>query len=384
MKKLKISKFEFQTQSQFSMRHSNFIYFSFFLCAFSSTFFESFVSRRARIFKQLESQILPIDGDNYNKQGTGDYIYYQTDDMKYSKVHDDHFGVSDTCGLLARQVQYCQWVEVQHSHSERVGNYTYTRYYYTYHKEWRHHQISSLFFHDRFYHNPSVPTIPEVSLRSSNIQAGAYSIHPNMTLSGPKNYYYPSEREIFAFEDSSAFGDFKYAGKGIFYSAHQRSTLEKILRIKHFFDLKSDLIDWCTPGDRRVWFEVWNPNTTTVIGVQSLQSIEPFTYDKYKIGSVISGNVPLGAAIKNNSSSFPTIMKWIFRIAIIIYFVCTASENRPDFGTVSGLIIFIAIINHLPLTINSGLVANIFLSLLAAGLILGLASNYINSLTKYD
>ena len=368
------------------MQSLDLIYFSFFLGAFSSIFFESFVSRRAQIFKQLESLILPIDGDNYDKQANGNYIYYQTDDMKYSEVHDDLFSVSAKCGLLNRQVQYCQWVEVEIIYIETIDNVTYTRYDYSYHKEWRNSQVLSKYFDQPSYHNPPVPTIPEVSFRSRNIQAGAYFIHPNMTLSGTKYYYYPSEREIFAFEDSPTFGDFKYAGKGIFYSAHQRSTFEKVLRIKHFFDLNRDSSNWCTPGDRRVWFEVWKPTTATVIGVQSLQSIEPFAYETYKIGSVFSGNVPLGEAIKYNSSSFPIIMKWVFRIAIILYYVYTAAKNRPDFVTVTGLIICIAIINHLPLAINSGLVANFLMSLLGAGLILFLAEAYIHSLTndKYE
>ncbi|KAK8865556.1 hypothetical protein M9Y10_011112 [Tritrichomonas musculus] len=329
---------------------------------FAVTFFESYCSRRLHLFNQLTDKFVTIDGDHYEPSINKDYVYYHTDNMKYPTVKDPLFQLSHECGELERKVQYCQWVQVTHTKTREVGNDTITEYYYTYHKQWLYHQVSSVFYHDPIYWNPSVQTIPQLSFRGSDIQAGAYSIDPNMSLTGSKDYFYPDGYQIRNFEESGSLPDFKYAGKGIFYSSYERGFLDQLIRVAQFFDLKGDLIDWCTPGDRRVWFESWEPFDATVVGARTQQSIKPFSYHNYKIGSVHSGEVPLKKAIMDNASGFPTVMKWIFRVAIIIYFFYSFSENSPDFFGVEILILCAILGKFIPYSLNSNIWYNILLS----------------------
>lgn len=330
---------------------------------FSITFFECFCSRRTQILKQLSTQIIPINGDILEPTTGEDYVYYQTENMAYPILTDSLFEQSMQCGSLERKVQYCQWVEVRHSQTIKRGNKTITKYYYTYHKQWLRYQLSSLFFHNPIYFNPTVPTVPDLTISGNSTKAGVYNISPDMTLVGSRSYFYPSENDILNFEKSAASSEFQYAGKGIFYSSYERGFLEKILRVAQFFDLKSDLIDWCTPGDRRVWFEIWKPNSTTVVGSRFDGTIEPFIFHDYKIGSVHSGEIELNEVLKDNTSGFPTVMKWILRALIVFYFAVSIYDGRPDFFGVTCLVFCIVLGMLAPVKFNFNIWGNVSLSL---------------------
>lgn len=331
--------------------------------SFAVAFFELFCSRRNQLFEQLSSQFIPIDGDIPQYSNDEDYIYYRTSNMTYSSPKDYLFGFSHQCGVLERNVQYCQWVEVQHTKERKVGNDTIIEYYYTYHKHWTRNQVPSFLFHDPLYHNPSVKSIPEESFYGKT-RAGQYAISQSMTLVGSRDYFYPSSSQIRQFEEEGRMPDFKYAGKGIFYSAYERGLFDQILRAAQFFDLKGDLVDWCTPGDRRIWFESWEPTSTTVIGSRIYDRIEPFEFEGYKIGSVHSGDVKLEDAIKANASSFPTIVKWVLRVGIVGYFIWTISEGSPDYIFVAVLALIVAFAKLLPATINSNIFTTIIFSVI--------------------
>lgn len=330
---------------------------------FIITFFECYCSRRNQLFNQLSTQIVEINGDYLQPTFSDkDYVFYHTSNMKYSTVEDPLFGISHDCGFLDRKVQYCQWVEVQHSETIEKGNKTYTKYYYTYHKQWLHHQVTSLFFHDRIYHNPTVPTVDEVTIRGFDTKAGAYKIGQDMILKGSKNYLYPDVDDIVTFERSEISSDFKYSGKGVFYSSYQRNLFEKILRAAQFFDMKSDLVDWCTPGDRRVWFEVWEPKNATIVGARFDGMIDLFEFNGYKVGAVFSGDVGLKKALMTDTSSFPDIVMWILRILLVVFFGASVYNHTPDFFGLAAFVFCIVLGNIVPNKVKMNIWRNLSLS----------------------
>lgn len=333
----------------------------FLVCGFFVTFFESYCSRRTKLFSHLSSKFNTINGDIYEPTTNNDYVYYHTNNMHFQTIKDPLFDISQECGILERNVQYCQWVEVVHSKTTvDSNNNSKTTYHYTYHKQWLHNQISSLFFKNPLYFNPQVPIIPSLSFRSSNIQAGAYIISPTMTLLGGYQKVVPEGSQIQNFEENKKVTDFQYAGSGIFYSSYKRGILDQLLRIGQFFDLQGDIVDWCTPGDRRVWFKAWKPSDATVVGKRLNNSIQPFIYQEYKVGSVQPGEIPLNDAVKGNTSGFPTVMMWLIRFSIIFYFLVTLNNNKPDLVGSASLLICAIIGSLLALDIFGNVLLSIF------------------------
>ena len=177
--------------------------------------FELHIARRTLIFKFVKNNVQVIDGDIYDPNIEG-LVFFQSNITRYNLVRDKIFKISEYCGELTRNVQYCQWHEIAHAHTVRRNNQTYTYYTYTYHKGWSHSQINSLLFHNPLYHNPSIESIPEISYRSP-AKAGAYTIDNNIELHGKYEILYPNIKQLKQFDKSYISNSFEYTGRGIFY-----------------------------------------------------------------------------------------------------------------------------------------------------------------------
>jgi len=96
-----------------------------------------------------------------------------------SPVEDPLLGVQAGARdvTMKRVTEYCQWMETEHRREyDRGDNVTVTETSYTYHKAWRSHKISSLFFDSPIaYHNPTrdpAPSSEFISERTIDLSGG--------------------------------------------------------------------------------------------------------------------------------------------------------------------------------------------------------------------
>lgn len=320
--------------------------FFLFVLSFFLPIVESYISRQNHVFNRLNKKMNEIDGDKFEPSHE-DLVYYYTEKMQYSRIKDPLFGFSHPCVKLERNVQYCQWVEIPYP--ERIvdskTNISKTIYHYKYYKKWLHTPMSSFLFHNQIYNNPRVNEIPEISFRSKHARAGAYKIGFDIEYNGKSHHFTPSSSQIQNFEENKKV-DFEYAGRGIFYSSYKAGFLDQLLRTAQFFDLKSEIISWCNPGDRRVWYETWDNENATIIGFRDNDTIYSFDYKGNKIGSINPGKVSLDFLIKLNSSTFISQLCLSLRISVFFYLLISdASFGVCDFLGAFCLIMY-AVIAH--------------------------------------
>ena len=336
--------------------------------------FETHMYRRDLIFNQIAKTVKTINGDVYTDNVDG-LVYFKTNYTRFNLVSDNDFKVSEYCGELYRNVQYCQWQEVQHSHTIRHGNDTETYYTYTYHKGWYSTPISSLFFHNHIYVNPYVDIVPEVANRKP-IQAGAYMLDNTIGLHGRRERLAPHSQQILQFENSQMARTFEYAGRGIFYRSYESGVLGKLLKIATFFDTENaDRLDWCTPGDTRVWFNYWAPPRVTVVGEKNGNTITSKEVKGYKIGAAHSSNKSVKDIVKANASWFPTIMKWVTRVALVGIAFHQYSRKWGSFGMTLAMEVLLFCFSHSEKYCN--MIETWYINL-GASLIAGLLLFFIN------
>lgn len=309
----------------------------------SSFFFELYTCRRSNIFSNLEKYVTEASSDNYDPELEDKVLYMKSNSPKYKFISDEDFLISQECGQLIRKVEYCQWKEISQSNTYERDGRTETNYTYDYYKVWSSTQINSLFFNSLRYHNPSVPEIPTFTFNQP-MTIGVYTVDNSIQYHGSKQIFYPDDFQINNFLKSSMARAFKYHGRGVFYSEYQNGFIENALNILTFFDLehKND-IQWCTPGDRRVWFEYWAPSTVTAVGLMNNHVLESYEFEGFSIGAVQTGEVSLNSILTSNTSMFPTIMKWLFRSGMVIYLAFLFNEENqiPSFQLIMAIIVIV-------------------------------------------
>jgi hypothetical protein len=307
--------------------------------------FEAHIAHRDLFVKEVSKQVVKISGDVFKSDYDG-LVYFQTNTTSFSLIEDDDFHVAEYCGALERNVQYCQWHEIRNKHTRRVRNTTYTYYTYSYYKGWSHTQINSLFFNNRIYINPYVESIPELTMRKP-VQTGAYMLDNTLGLHGKKVRLHPHNQQILQFDGSPMSKTFQYAGRGIFYREYERGILGKMLSIATFFDTdNADRFDWCTPGDTRVWFEYWAPESVSVVGLKIGNEITSKEIRGFRVGAASSKNVTVKDLLKANTSWFPVIMMWVMRVALVAYVIYEFYHNRNMVFPSLGFGIFLISIAH--------------------------------------
>ena len=268
------------------------------------------------LFNKIAKKTKKVDGDVFPDKDYG-LVYFKTNYTRFNTISDEDFKVSEKCGELHRNVQYCQWHEVPIAHTIDNGSYSETYYTYTYYKGWENSPINSDFFHSIRYTNPRIDLIPETTKRQP-IQAGSYMLDSTIELHGGRIRFSPQKHQILKFVESDMGMTFEYVEGGIFYRSYKKGPITNLLEIPSFLDTtNTDMIDWCTPGDTRVWFTYWAPPQVTVIGEKNGNIISYKEIDGHKIGAAHSDDMSLKDMVGINVSSFPVDMMWILRIIFV-------------------------------------------------------------------
>ena len=279
----------------------------------------SYLTRRY-VLNKVRAQVVTIPGDSYVPKFNDQFVYFNTNHTRFPTITDEEFDIGRTCGRLKRSVQYCQWQEFTTTHSHKEGNNTVTEVRYHYHKGWVDHQINSFFFNNPMYNNPTVETVPQIEY-TKDFNAGSYVISKELPVSGSYSKLVPDNGQVLSFTNSFQGRKFRYAGRSIFYREYERGFLEKVLNVATFFDVDNcDHFDWCTPGDTRVWFSYWAPNSLSVIGKKEENVIVPTTYEGYDIGNAASGYVSVKDILyRNTMTGYPFVIFNVLMIIAIIY-----------------------------------------------------------------
>ena len=307
---------------------------------------ETHITTRDIFFNKISAKTKNING-NVSSDNINGLVYFKTNHTRFNTISDKDFKVSEICGELHRNVQYCQWQEVSEAHTKGNGSNSETYYTYTYHKGWVSSPINSLFFHDKKVHvNPYVDPIPDVTNREP-IKAGAYTLDNTIELHGERKILSPRSQELMQFEKSDMRRAFEYAGRGIFYRSYRKGSLTNLLKIPTFFDTyNADNFDWCTPGDTRVWFTYWAPPKVTVIGEKNDNTITYKEIDEHKIGDAHSDDISLRDIVGANAPSSPTVWLWIMRIILVIIAICQYNTNINAFVWLVAMEFLLFCISH--------------------------------------
>lgn len=242
-------------------------------------------------------------------------------------VQDDAMGVSLPNALQLRRVtQYCQWKQHQSTtcqtcerqikakdgsiQTEPYDCHCITSYHYI--KAWRNHRISSLFFDQPGAHqNPQrdplpsqtfVPPLAEFRLADDtqeevivvddsilrNLRGTLRRVEWNWQGSAPRAAWWlpswllgPRSDTTTRYEDiqqlhtqhGSSSHSFVYVGDGYFFSPFQESHSQQLFKYLQQY-MEGSLLDWqlgdimpsCTAGDVRIFYQVMDPTTVSIIG----------------------------------------------------------------------------------------------------------------------
>ncbi|EAY09335.1 hypothetical protein TVAG_395070 [Trichomonas vaginalis G3] len=322
------------------MKNLAFLLFAF---SFLSFTFEGYSGKRISIIKQVRSIFTKIDANEIpSTLKNGDFIYFNTNNVSYNLIEDPEFNITQTCGELRREVQYCMWnqyIKVTRSGSSVKKDYSY-------HKIWSATPIKSRRFRNSKIKNPTVDEIADMKFHN-NMTAGLLNITNALHFIGPNTVFQPDSEELAHFSSSSHAERFNYTKNGIFYSEFKNGTLKSLINSNYFSDFSSDTYNsWCEPGDRRMRFTTWAPKYVTVVGKFFNNTVIPGEFKEFKIGSVFSGYVTLEQALSVNYSIIPTIIKWMFRF-VFLGFISYCIVKKISINVTSlGIYILGMVISH--------------------------------------
>lgn len=287
-----------------------------------------------------------LNDDVMNKSiPDGTLVYLKSNNTQYLEVYIGSINLYKPTRIVGMKGEYCMWSEF--TSSDIAGKHK----KYGYKKIWSPNIIISKDFKNKKYKNPFVELMPEGE-DSFDMKAGDYIISNNLTTIGQRELMHSSWDEPINenFTSTRLSEQFEYASRGIFYSPRQRGNWRKFMTYNSFWDLynkrKGDTeCVWCTPGDRRLWFEVFTPNNVTVIGMYINGTINATEISGYKIGAVYEGEVDMETIkdnLVNDNYSFYILFDFIAVLAMLIFALIRARMN--DIKCV-GIVILSCVIN---------------------------------------
>jgi hypothetical protein len=242
-------------------------------------------------------------------------------------VADDQLGVQATAVKLIRNVEMFQWKEHEKSEShKKLGGGTETVKTWDYKQEWAEGRIdSSTFKHPEGHENPVAPAFETKTFTANKVTVGAFTMSADQIAQLTNATSHPVDAAAAQQLPAGVHDKFKVAD-GKFYQGDDPATPKL--------------------GDVRISFQVVNPATVSLVGVQTGQSFTP-----YKTGTgttillVEEGSLTAQQMFKM-AQDRNTVMTWVIRgggflmmfIGIFLIFrpIVVFADVLPLFGTLLG------------------------------------------------
>jgi hypothetical protein len=268
---------------------------------------------------------VPADAVDASKEGK---LIHMTGAVKTNApVADDQLGVQATAVKLIRTVEMFQWKEHEKSESRsKIGGGTETVKTWEYKKEWANGRIdSSQFKHPEDHENPPAPPFETKTFTANQVTAGAFTMSAEQIGQLTNATSLPVDAAAAEKLPDDVRDKFKVAD-GKFYQGEDPGT-PKV-------------------GDVRVSFQVVNPTTVSLVGVQTGQSFTPYqTATGTTILLVEEGSLTAPQMFKKAQDA-NTFMTWLIRLGgfflmflgIFMLFrpIVVFADVLPLFGTMLG------------------------------------------------
>lgn len=268
---------------------------------------------------------VPADAVDAGKEGK---LIHVTGAVKTDALlADDQLGVQATAVKLIRTVEMFQWKEHEKSESRsKIGGGTETVKTWEYKKEWANGRIdSSQFKHPEDHENPPAPPFETKTFVANQVTAGAFTMSAEQIGQLTNATSLPVDAAAAEKLPDDVRDKFKVAD-GKFYQGEDPTT-PKV-------------------GDVRVSFQVVNPTTVSLVGVQTGQSFTPYqTATGTTILLVEEGSLTAPQMFKKAQDA-NTFMTWLIRLGgfflmflgIFMLFrpIVVFADVLPLFGTMLG------------------------------------------------
>jgi len=268
---------------------------------------------------------VPADAVDASKEGK---LIHVTGAVKTdAPVADDQLGVSATAVKLIRNVEMYQWKEHEKSESRsKIGGGTETVKTWEYKKEWANGRIdSSQFKHPEDHENPPAPPFETKTFTANQVTAGAFTMSAEQIGQLTNATSLPVDAAAAEKLPDDVRDKFKVAD-GKFYQGEDPGT-PKV-------------------GDVRVSFQVVNPTTVSLVGVQTGQSFTPYQTATGTTILLVEEGALTAPQMFKKAQDANTLMTWLIRIGgffmmflgIFMLFrpIVVFADVLPLFGTMLG------------------------------------------------
>jgi hypothetical protein len=271
--------------------------------------------------------VVSVPSDSVDAGKEGKLIHTSGAVKTDAPVTDDQLAVQATAVKLIRNVEMYQWKENEKSESrKKIGGGTETVTTWEYKKEWANGRIdSSKFKHPEDHENPEAPPYETKTFVADKVTVGAFSMSAEQVGQLSNATDLPVDAAAAEHLPADAKERLKVSG-GKFYAGDDPAT-PKV-------------------GDVRVSFQVVNPATVSLVGVQTGQSFTSYqTSTGTSILLVEEGNLTAEQMFKKAQDA-NTFLTWLIRgggfflmfIGIFMLFrpIVVFADVLPIFGTMLG------------------------------------------------
>jgi len=283
--------------------------------------------RTSKGLTEGQGAVVSVPSDSVDAGKEGKLIHTSGAVKTDAPLTDDQLAVQATAVKLIRNVEMFQWKEHEKSESrKKIGGGTETVTTWEYKKEWADGRIdSSKFKHPEDHENPEAPPYETKTFVAGKVTVGAFTMSQEQVGQLSNATDLPVDASAAEQLPAEAKERFKVAG-GKFYAGEDPSA-PKV-------------------GDVRVSFQVVNPATVSLVGVQTGQSFTPYQASTgTSILLVEEGNLTAEQMFKKAQDA-NTFLTWLIRgggfflmfIGIFMLFrpIVVFADVLPIFGTLLG------------------------------------------------
>lgn len=283
--------------------------------------------RTAKGLTEGQGAVVSVPADAVDAGKEGKLIHVSGAVKTDAPVADKELAVHATAVKLIRTVEMFQWKEHEKSESrKKIGGGTETVKTQEYKKEWAEGRIdSSQFKLPEGHENPDAPQFATETFTANQVTVGAFTMAPAQIGQLTDTTPLPVEAAAAEQLPAEVKDKFKVAG-GKFYQGEDPAT-PKV-------------------GDVRISFQVVNPSTVSLVGVQTGQTFAPYqTATGTTILLVEEGSLTAPQMFKKAQDA-NTFMTWLIRIGgfflmflgIFMLFrpIVVFADVVPLFGTMLG------------------------------------------------
>lgn len=271
--------------------------------------------------------VVSVPADSVDPSKEGKLIHVSGAVKTDAPVTDDQFAVKATAVKLIRTVEMYQWKEHEKSESrKKLGGGTETVTTWEYNRTWASGRIdSSQFKHPEGHENPPAPPFETKTFVANKVTVGAFTMSPEQLEQLTNSTNLPMDASAAEQLPADVRDQFKVKD-GKFYQGADPASPQL--------------------GDLQVHFQVVNPATVSLVGVQSGQTFVPYrTATDTTILLVEEGNLTAQQMFKM-AQDRNSVMTWILRglgfflmfIGIFMLFrpIVVFADVVPIFGTMLG------------------------------------------------